>query len=39
MSAAGYGDLKYFMELSIEELREIVDEVSRIIQKRKIKRR
>lgn len=35
MSAAGYGDLNYFMTLPIEELKEMVNEVSRIVKERK----
>ena len=35
MSVAGYGDVKYFMELPIEELRKMLDEVGQITKERK----
>lgn len=35
MSAAGYGEMGYFMSLSVEELMEIVDEVGQIARERR----
>ena len=35
MSAAGYGDVEYFMSLPIDELKEMLDETSRIVKKRR----
>lgn len=39
MSAAGYGDVGYFMDLPIEELREMLDEVRKIVQERRNKKK
>lgn len=39
MSAAGYGDLVYFMGLPVEELREMAEEVSRIVKERRNKKK
>lgn len=35
MSAAGYGDVEYFMNLPIDELKEMLDEASRIAKERR----
>lgn len=35
MSAAGYGDVEYFMSLPIDELKEMLDEASRIVKERR----
>lgn len=37
MSAAGYGNVEYFMDLPIEELKEMLDEASRIAKERMAK--
>ncbi len=37
MSAAGYGNVEYFMDLPIDELKEMLDEASRIAKERKAK--
>ncbi len=39
MSAAGYGDVGYFIGLPIEELMEMVDEVIKIVQERRNKKK
>ena len=35
LSAAGYGDMGYFMGLPVEELKEVVEEAGRIAKERK----
>jgi len=39
MSAAGYGDISYFMRLPLEEFIEIVNEIGKIAKERRNKRR
>jgi hypothetical protein len=39
MSAAGYGDISYFMRLPLEEFTEIVNEIGKIAKERRNKRR